>query len=193
MTIENVCVYCGSSNHIDESFHKSTIKIGTLLAKNNINIIYGGGHVGLMGLLADSALAAGGKVTGIIPRHLHDREVQHDHLTELHVVENMHERKKMMADCADAFLILPGGFGTLDETFEILTWKQLGLHNKPVIIYNEGNFWSPMITLIEHLIKNGFIPKDNSGFYTAIDSLDQIIPALTAPVSPAIDPSEKWS
>ena len=162
------------------------------LAKNGYDIVYGGGHVGLMGIIADSALAAGSKVYGVIPSDLHAREVQHTGLTELHIVHNMHERKMMMSSRADAFIALPGGFGTLDEAFEILTWKQLGFHNKPIIFYNERGFWDPLIQLIHHIIEEGFAPKDNLDIFHVINKPEQLLGVLTAPPDPVVDLSKKW-
>ncbi len=192
LAIRSVCVYCGSSNKVDEK-HKTTAKdVGTALAKHKLRIVYGGGHVGLMGIIADSALKAGGEVIGIIPEHIRVKEVQHTHLTELHVVDSMHTRKRMMVEKSDAFVVLPGGFGTLDETFEILTWRQLGLHNKPIIIYNEGGFWTPLIKVIDHVVNSGFAPKDNLEFYKVVNNLDELFAALAAPTGAMIDPATKW-
>lgn len=193
MSIKNVCVYCGSSNHVDEEYKSVAHAVGTLLAQNNMNIIYGGGHVGLMGILADAALASGGSVIGIIPEYLHSRESQHNGLTELHVVSCMHERKKMMEDRSDAFLVLPGGFGTLDEVFEILTWKELGLHNKNVVIYNQNGFWDPMLSLIKHVIRNGFAPNHDDALYHVVTSIEEVMPTLSGPEDAFSDPREKWT
>lgn len=193
MPAKSVCVYCGSSNHVAESYKDIARAVGTLLAQQGYRVIYGGGHVGLMGLLADAALGAGGQVVGIIPEHIRAREVQHKHLTELHVVDSMHTRKKMMEAQSDAFVILPGGFGTLDETFEILTWRQLGLHSKPVIIYNETGFWTPLLGLIEHLMQTGFAPADNRNFYSIASSLAELSGQLAAAADvPVADPAAKW-
>jgi len=193
VSIKSVCVYCGSSNHVDEAYKSTAHAIGVLLAQQNLTLVYGGGHVGLMGTLADAALSVGGNVIGIIPEYLHNRESQHNGLTELHVVECMHERKKMMEDRSDAFLVLPGGFGTLDEVFEILTWKQLGLHNKNIIIFNQNKFWDPMIALIEHVINSGFAPKDNRKMYHVATSIGEIMPLLTTPEDRFVDPTDKWA
>ena len=141
LSVQSVCIYCGSSNDVDDRYKKSARDVSTMLARQGKTIVYGGGHVGLMGIVADTALKAGAKVIGIIPEHIRAQEVQHTGLTELHVVPDMHTRKRMMVERADAFVILPGGLGTLDETFEILTWKKLKLHNKPVIIFNENGYW----------------------------------------------------
>ena len=195
LNIQSVCVYCGSSSHVDEAYKQTAVDVGTALAKHKLRVVYGGGHVGLMGLLADSALAAGGEVVGIIPEHIRAREVQHIGLTDLIVVSSMHARKSMMVERADAFVVLPGGFGTLDETFEILTWKQLGLHNKPIIIYNQGGFWTPLLGLIDHITSTGFAPhstKDHAQFYTVANNLAELFTALALPREPMMDPATKW-
>lgn len=188
----SVCVYCGSSGHADEAYKKAAHEMGEALALRGMRVVYGGGHVGLMGLLADAAIKAGGEVVGIIPAFIRLREVQHEGLTELHVVEDMHTRKRMMVDRADAFLILPGGFGTLDETFEILTWRQLGLHNKPIVIYNVNGFWTPLALLLDHIMNRGFAPRDNRHFYKLVERLEDVFTALAEPVAPPSNPLTKW-
>lgn len=193
MTIQSVCVYCGSSNRVDDVYKNLAAEVGTALAQRGKRIVYGGGHVGLMGVVADSALKAGAEVIGIIPEHIRAHEIQHKGLTELHVVENMHMRKSLMVEKSDAFVILPGGFGTLDEAFEVLTWKQLALHNKPVIIYNAFGFWDPLLKLIDHLINTGFAPKNNYLIFKTVTSLDEMFTALSAPVGDALSPDAKWS
>jgi len=190
--IQNVCVYCGSSGHTDESSKNIAQEIGTFLGSSKLRLIYGGGHVGLMGIVADAALAAGGEVIGIIPEYIRSKEVQHTGLTELHVVPSMHIRKNMMVEKSDAFVVLPGGFGTLDETFEVLTWRQIGLHNKPIIIYNENGFWDPLLALIENLIKKGFAPEENRNLYTVARTPEELFLALTAPIAQPADLAMKW-
>lgn len=193
MTIQSVCVYCGSSNHVDEAYKQVARDVGRALAQHHLRIVYGGGYVGLMGLVADSALAAGGEVVGIIPEHIRAHEVQHKGLTELHVVDNMHTRKSLMVEKADAFVILPGGFGTLDEAFEVLTWKQLALHTKPIIIYNANGFWTPLLTLIDHMIDSGFAPKSNYDIFKSVTTIDELFAALNAPAPRVFGPEEKWA
>ena len=192
MSIHSVCVYCGSSSHSSNIIQQAARDVGTALARHKFRIIYGGSRVGLMGLMADAALQEGGEVIGVIPDHLRAREIQHKHLTQLHVVDSMHSRKRMMVEMSDAFLILPGGFGTLDETFEVLAWKQLGMHNKPIIIYSPDGFWNPLINLIEHVMANGFIPREDLVFYKVADTLDDLFADLVAPAGPIVDPSTKW-
>ncbi|MBI2234242.1 MAG: TIGR00730 family Rossman fold protein, partial [Micavibrio aeruginosavorus] len=154
--IKNVCVYCGSAGNVAEIYRDAATQLGRILVKNGLSLVYGGGRVGLMGLVADAVLHEGGKAYGIIPHHIAAREVSHTGLTELHVVETMHERKKMMVDRADAFVILPGGLGTMDEFFEIMTWRQLGLQDKPVVVVNIEGYWTPLLRMIDHLIEEWF-------------------------------------
>ena len=154
--IRSLCVYCGSSGAVEAQYRDAASELGANLAQAGIALVYGGGRVGLMGLLADAALAAEGKVTGIIPSRLRDAEVAHRGVTELVVVDSMHERKRLMAERSDAFAILPGGIGTLDEMFEIVSWKQLRLHDKPIFLVDIGGYWAPLRALLDHIIDTGF-------------------------------------
>src|ERR1700733_5605923 len=138
LPLKSVCLYCGSANSVAERYKHIAREVSAALAKRKLEIVYGGGHVGLMGIVADAALQAGGRVIGIIPEHIRAQEIQHTGLTELHVVPDMHTRKRMMVERSDAFVVLPGGLGTLDETLEIITWKKLKLHAKPIILFNDG-------------------------------------------------------
>jgi hypothetical protein len=184
--IKRLCVYCGSSAGVDASYRDAAARLGTLLAQSGVELIYGGGRVGLMGVLADAALAAGGRVTGIIPRHLHDREVAHPGVRNMIVVASMHERKQRMFELADAFAVLPGGLGTLDETIEMLTWRQLGLHGKPVIIADIAGYWAPLLGLFEHAIAQGFAAVSSREFYRAVARIEDVLPILAAlPQPPA--------
>lgn len=192
MSIKTVCVYCSSSNGVDEIYKKTTHEAGVALARNGLKLVYGGGHVGLMGMVADAVLAAGGEVIGIIPEHIRTHEMQHTGLTELYVVDNMHTRKSMMAEKSDAFVALPGGFGTLDEVFEILTWKQLGLHTKPIIIYNVEGFWDPLLAMIDHIIDSRFAPENNRHIYKVVTSTEEMINALFAVDTEIYNPEDKW-
>lgn len=177
--ITSVCVYCGSSSVSDPRFDAPTIELGQELAKAGMTTVYGGGSPGLMGKVADAALSAGGKVVGIIPEHILKLEIRHNQLTELHVVPSMHVRKQMMAERADAFVVLPGGLGTLDETFEILTWKYLGLHNKPVIMANILNYWDPFIALSDHMLKSGFMREEHRSTFVEARSIAEVMQILT--------------
>jgi uncharacterized protein (TIGR00730 family) len=174
----SVCVYCGSSARVALAYRRAAAELGGILARNGVRVIYGGGRVGLMGLVADSALAAGGAVTGVIPRHIQEMEVAHQALTELIVVETMHERKWIMAERSEAFVILPGGLGTLDETFEILTWKQLGLHDRPIVLLNLDGYWEPLLALIRHGAREGFIRPEHAGLFREVTEVADVMPTL---------------
>jgi uncharacterized protein (TIGR00730 family) len=161
-TLKRVCVFCGSSFGARPQYREAAEQLGTLLARRNIGLVYGGGCVGLMGALADAALAAGGEVIGVIPESLLRREVGHRGVSRLHVVETMHERKALMADLADAFIALPGGYGTLEEFFEIVTWSQLGIQRKPCGLLNVERYWSGLLGVLEHAVDEGFVRPENS-------------------------------
>ena len=148
--LRSICLFCGSSPGVDPAFKLAAAELGTTLAHNNIRLIYGGGHVGLMGVAADACLAAGGEVVGVIPRKLMEKEVGHAGLTQMHVVETMHERKALMTDLCDGFIALPGGYGTLDELFEALTWQQLAYHLLPVGVLNVSGFFDHLIHFLDH-------------------------------------------
>jgi uncharacterized protein (TIGR00730 family) len=148
------------------------------LARRHIRLVYGGGKVGLMGEMADAALAAGGKVVGVIPGRLAEREVAHQGLDELHVVESMHARKALMADLSDAFVALPGGFGTLDEFFEIVTWAQLGFHSKPVGLLNVEGFFDPVLSFVDHAIREGFVRAEQRELILVASSIDELLDRL---------------
>ncbi len=182
-SIQSVCVYCGSSDFVADSYKEAARRTGSLLAANGYDIVYGGGRVGLMGIVADAGLKGGAKVVGIIPDHIKRYEVDHTGLTELIVVESMHIRKQMMVERSDAFIILPGGIGTLDEMFEIITWRQLRLHGKPVVIINTDGFWNPLVALMEHMTETGFMRKPNlpgaeDRLYHVVDSVEEAVDLL---------------
>ena len=158
----SVCVFCGSAVGSDEVFAIAAKELGRLLAKNQCTLIYGGGKVGLMGVVADEVLRNGGKVIGVIPSFLYQREVGHDGVTQLEIVGSMHERKKRMADLTDAFIAMPGGWGTLDELAEILTWRQLGLVKSPVGLLNTAQFFNPLISQLRQMTAKGFVSEANS-------------------------------
>ena len=182
--MRSICLYCGSRVGFDPRFRRAAEALGTIIGRNGDTLIYGGGRVGLMGVAADAALAAGGRVVGVIPEHIQAREVGHNGLTELHVVDSMHTRKRMMFDRADAVVVLPGGLGTLDETIEMITWRQLSLHDKPIILVDEGGFWAPLLALIEHVIGHGFSLPEYRGFFAAVQRVEDVYDALDrAPAS----------
>ncbi|WDD94752.1 TIGR00730 family Rossman fold protein [Burkholderia sp. FERM BP-3421] len=155
--MKSVCIYCGSSPGSRPVYADAARALGRALAEADLTLVYGGGRVGLMGVVADAVLAAGGRAIGVIPKLLVDKEVGHTGLTELHVVPDMHHRKKMMADLSDAFVAMPGGAGTLEEFFEVYTWAQLGYHRKPVALYNIEGFYDPLVALLRHTVDEGFM------------------------------------
>lgn len=176
--MKSVCVFCGTSAGDDPSFAAAAREVARLLVKKNCRIIFGGGKVGLMGVVADTAIAAGGHVIGIAPRLLLDKEVTHRGLPELHVVETIHERKVTMTALADAFVILPGGYGTLDEMFEVLTLRQLKAHDKPCGLLNVGGFFDALVTYLDHATRRGFLNAD----YRAMLAVDTDPRALLAKI-----------
>lgn len=155
-----ICVYCGAATGDDPVFATAAREFGALLAHRGIKLVYGGGHVGLMGLVADGALLAGGQVEGVIPRSMCDKELAHTGIQKLHVVESMHDRKALMAELSDAFVALPGGIGTLDELFEIWTWRQIGLHGKPIGVLDVNGYWQPFLLLAENMDRHGFLHRN---------------------------------
>ena len=152
-----VCVFCGSNQGASDAYRDRTIELGTLIARRGLRLVYGGAKVGLMGALADAALGAGGEVVGVMPRHLVDREVAHEGLSELRIVQSMHERKALMSELGSGFVALPGGLGTLEELFEIWTWGQLGLHRKPYALMNVEGLFDPLIAFLDRLVSEGFV------------------------------------
>jgi len=168
--MKSIAVYCSSSNKINDEYKDEARKIGSLLAQKKIKIIYGGGNMGLMGILSNSALDSGGDVYGVITNHLLDIEKRNESLSNYKIVDSMHDRKMEMYNNADAFLILPGGIGTLEEFFEVYSWKQLHLHNKPIFIYNYKNFWDDLIHLVENLIKKNFADENMIEAYKIINN-----------------------
>ena len=191
-SIKSVCVYCGSSNRIDPKFLDAATELGRLMGEAGLKLIYGGGRIGLMGRVADGVLATGGNVVGIIPRHLHDREVAHPGVSELLVVDTMHERKQLMAEQADAFVVLPGGYGTLDEMFEIITWRQLGLHDKPLVLADLFGYWAPLAQLLDTIIDTGFAQPECRQLYRTVTSVAEILPALGEAQPPRLAVETKW-
>ncbi len=156
-----ICVYCGSSPGADPQYRAAAYATGQALAQRGIRVIYGGGNIGLMGAVADGAIAAGGEVIGVIPHHLADKELAHTGATQMLRVGTMHERKAQMADLADGFMVLPGGIGTLEELFETLTWLQLGLHRKPVALLDIADFWQPLLTFLESMTQQRFLKPEH--------------------------------
>lgn len=176
--IKSVCVYCGSRTGDEPSHAGIAKKLGTMLAENNYQLVFGAGSIGMMGIVARSALEAGGNVIGVIPEHLNDIEITQPGLTDLHITKNMHERKSIMFQKSDAFVVLPGGLGSMDEFFEILTWAQLGLHSNPIIIFNHKNYWQPLLNLLDHIIEEDFAGVKCRDLYQVVDSLDELMHIL---------------
>src|SRR5438477_3803942 len=154
--IRSVCVYCGSAGAVDPRYRAAADELGRSLAAAGIALVFGGGRIGLMGITADTALQAGGHVVGVIPAALRDAELAHQGVSELVIVDTMHDRKRIMAERADAFAVLPGGIGTLDEFFEIATWRQLGLHDKPIFLVDDSGYWRPLRALLDHIVAHNF-------------------------------------
>jgi hypothetical protein len=184
-----VTVFCGSNHGFEAIYTAAARDLGALLARSGISIVYGGGRVGLMGELADSALAAGGEVIGIIPRALWEREVGHRALSKLHVVETMHARKEMMASLADAFIALPGGLGTLEEIFEVWTWAQLGIHRKPLGFLEVDGFWSPLMQFLDRSVTAGFLRPQHRAIAFVEEGAEVLLQRFAAYEAPNV---HKW-
>ncbi|HZH27173.1 MAG TPA: TIGR00730 family Rossman fold protein [Azospirillaceae bacterium] len=191
-SIRSVCVYCGSSSRVSDTYKEAAHDLGTLLGRAGLQVVYGGGRVGLMGIVADAALAQGTQVVGIIPEHIQVLEVEHTGLSELHVVDSMHTRKRMMVERSDAFVILPGGLGTLDEMFEILTWKQLHLHDKPVVVVDVGGYWRPLVDMVRHIISEGFARPGHLDLFHVVSGPDEVLDAFSRAPESVIEPETKW-
>ena len=176
--MQNICVYCASSSKIDSIYFETAKKLGTILAQNNLRLVYGGGSVGMMGVLADSVLKAGGEVTGVIPQFMCDAKWQHDGLTELVITDNMHERKEKMASLGDAAVALPGGCGTLEELLEVITWKQLGIYTKPIVIVNVGGYYDHLIAQFQQAADELFMRPQHLQMWTVVESAEQILDAI---------------
>ncbi len=187
--LRSVCVYCGSNPGADPAFADAARTLGALLAGRAIRIVYGGGKVGLMGILADAALAAGGEVVGVMPQALIDREIGHDGLTELRIVGSMHERKALMEELADAFIALPGGIGTLEELIEVYTWNQLGLHEKPLGLLNVSGFYDSLAAFLDHAVQERFLRPAHRAVLKVADEPEALLEALAA-AEPS--PLGKW-
>ena len=174
----SVCVFCGARFGADPGAREMAANLGELLAREGITLVYGGGGVGLMGVMANAALGAGGKVVGVIPSFLLKREAGHPALTQTLVVETMHQRKLEMFERSDAILVLPGGIGTLEEFFEVLSWRTLGLHTKPIVIVDQGGYWQPLAALLRSCVEGGFADRAHLDLVAFIDDLGQLLPTL---------------
>ena len=185
-SIASVCVYCGSSVGANPRYAEAAQQLGAELAEHGMRLVYGGGRIGLMGHVADAVLARGGQVIGVIPEHLQSREKGHRGVTELRVVASMHERKNLMFQLSDAFIILPCGFGTLDEAFEMLTWHQLQLHDKPILFLNVEGYWTRLGKLVDQFIAEGFARDSSRRLFAMVGAVDDVIPTLLRQPAPAI-------
>jgi len=187
--MKRVTVFCGSSSGTDEIYKSQATLLGQTLAKQNIELVYGGANVGLMGSVADGVLSNGGKVIGVLPNFLKSKEIAHRHLTEFILVETMHERKTKMNELCDGVIALPGGFGTLEEFFEMLTWAQLGLHKKPIAILNIGGFYDSLTILVQTMVDKGFLKEVNQQMLLVSDSIDELLEKMENYVAPTVG---KW-
>jgi len=189
VALRSVCVFCGSSSGVDPVHERVAAALGAALGERGIDLVYGGASVGLMGVVADAALAAGGRVVGVIPEGLFTREIAHRGVTELHEVATMHERKALMYDRSDAFVALPGGFGTLDELFEAVTWSQLGIHAKPAALLDVGGFWGPLVAQLDAMVDAGFLRPQNRALLGVSDTVEGVLEHLSAAEPVHV---EKW-
>ncbi len=185
----NICVFTGSSSGRNDSYKQAAEQLGTELARREIGLVYGGASVGLMGVVADAALNNGGKVIGVLPQSLADLEIAHQQLTELRIVTSMHERKAQMADLSDAFIALPGGIGTLEETFEVWTWSQLGIHNKPIGLLNVAGFYNGLESFLDHLVAEAFVKPVHRRILLSDSEPESLVDKLIAAEVPTIG---KW-
>jgi uncharacterized protein (TIGR00730 family) len=184
--MKRICVFCGSNSGANPAYVEAARCLGSTLAARGIGLVYGGGKVGLMGELANSTLARGGEVTGVIPQALFEKEVAHTNLTALHVVDSMHDRKGMMGDLADAFITLPGGFGTMEEFFEVLTWAQLGIHRKACGLLNVDGYYDGLLALFDSFVSERFARREHRDFVIAEREIDMLLDRIIAYVPPAL-------
>jgi uncharacterized protein (TIGR00730 family) len=189
--LKRVCIFSGSNLGRRAVYEQHARALGTLLATRSVGLVYGGASVGLMGVLADAVLRGGGEVIGVIPQALIAREIAHASLSDLRVVGSMHERKSLMSDLADGFIALPGGCGTLDELFEIITWAQLGLHHKPIALLNSGGYFDPLMAAIHHAVEEGFVPRSHLAVFRVASDPHDALELLTNFEAPVL--GRKWS
>lgn len=190
--IKSVCVYCSASSKAELIYQETAFELGKLLAKTNIQLVYGGGQLGLMGLVADGVTQNGGRAIGFITKELEHIEGSHKNLNELHIVESMHARKLKMSENADAFVILPGGFGTLDELFEILTWRQLDMHDKPLIVANIHGYWDPLKALIHNVVKHQFARPSDENLLVFVSTIEEVMRLLLKFPRPQVDVTSRY-
>lgn len=191
--VKSVAVYCSASANIEQHYFETAKILAKDIAKHNLRLVYGGGHVGLMGAVADQVMADGGEVFGVTTKHLDQYEVGHKGLTELKVADDMHARKNMMFEEADGFIIMPGGFGTLEELFEVITWKQIGLHDKPIVIVNVGGFWTPLKDLMYSIVEKKFASSTDDNIFCFVDNVEDAVSTLLKAPRIKVNPSKKWT
>ena len=187
--MRNTCVFCGSQSGTDLRYRRAATELGGLLAQRGHGLVYGGGHVGLMGIIADAVMQAGGTVTGVIPKPMTERELAHKTVTKLYVVSSMHERKALMASLSDSFIALPGGFGTLEELFEVIAWAQLGIHRKPIGLLNVGGFFDALISFVDYMVVEGFVKSKYRGLFVTAEQPADLLDALQKHQLP---PTRRW-
>ncbi|AKJ28489.1 TIGR00730 family Rossman fold protein [Caldimonas brevitalea] len=190
MNAFSVCVYCGSRPGGSPSYEQAARDVGSEIGRRGWRLVYGGGRAGLMGIVADATLAAGGTVVGVIPQALLDRELAHRGLTELHVVQTMHQRKQMMAERADSFVALPGGIGTFEELFEVWTWRQLGYHDKPLGLLNIGGYYDGLLRFLQHAVDEGFVPPAQQGLLQVDTAASELLSGLHRLAAGATEPDD---
>lgn len=188
--MKSICVYCGSADRLRPEYLSAARQMGAAIAARGLELVFGGGKTGLMGAVADGALDSGGQVTGVIPGYFNTPQLAHGGLTRMEVVETIHQRKARMVELADAFIALPGGYGTLEEFFEVLTWAQIGLHRKPIGLLNARGYYDPLLEMIEHVRAEGFIYAEHTGLFSAAEQPEALLAALENHIPP--EGLEKW-
>jgi uncharacterized protein (TIGR00730 family) len=189
---KRICVYCGSSNRVSQDYMDMAARLGEILAHNGFGLVYGGARLGMMGAMARSVMQEGGEVIGISPQYLDDKEMAFKDVTEIHIVDSMHVRKQMMVDKSDVFMVMPGGLGTMDEFFEVFTWWQLGLHDKPMIIVNINGYWDFLFKLLDNIAANNFCSPTDIQRLIVVENIEDVAAAINRAPREHNDPKTKW-
>jgi len=184
-----ICVFCGSKPGLDDRYRQAARQFGAQLARDGFGLVFGGGSVGLMGVLADAVLEAGGEITGVLPKMLATKELRHPGVADMRLTADMHERKAVMAELSDAFVALPGGYGTFEELFEVITWAQLGIHRKPIGLLNTAGYFDPLVRMIDHAIQEGFVKESHRGLIVVEERPDALLSTLQTHEMPAV---KRW-